>query len=57
MKPNPTQPNHIYLIYVYKEDLAVNNLQHSVCHKTQPNQTINSSQHCVKNDFYPRVED
>ena len=24
---NPTKPNHIYLIYMYKEDLALNNLQ------------------------------
>ena len=22
-----TQPNHIYLIYMYKKDLALNNLQ------------------------------
>ena len=33
-QPNP---NHIYLIYVYKEDLASNNLQWLICHKTQPN--------------------
>ena len=25
-QPNPTQPNHIYLIYMYQEDLALNNL-------------------------------
>ena len=24
---NLTQPNYIYLIYMYKEDLALNNLQ------------------------------
>ena len=29
----------IYLIYMYKEDLALNNLQWLICHKTQPNQT------------------
>ena len=23
IKPNPTQPNHAYLIYTYKEDLAL----------------------------------
>ncbi len=25
---------------MYKEDLALNNLQWLICHKTQPNQTI-----------------
>ena len=30
----------IYLIYMYKEDLALNNLQWLICHKTQPNQII-----------------
>ena len=34
-----TKPNHIYLIYKYKEDLALNNLQWLICHKTQLNQT------------------
>ena len=29
--------NPIYSIYVYKEDLAVNNLQGFICHKTKPN--------------------
>ena len=29
--------NPIYLIYMYKEDLALNNLQWLICHKTQPN--------------------
>ena len=27
MPENPTKPNHIYLIYMYKEDLVLNNLQ------------------------------
>ena len=35
---NPTKPN-IYLKYMYIEDLASNNLQTLICHKTQPNQT------------------
>ena len=26
LKPNPTKLNHIYLIDMYKEDLALNNL-------------------------------
>ena len=29
----------IYLIYIYKEDLALNNLQWLTCHKTKRNQT------------------
>ena len=32
--------NHIYLIYLSKQDLALNNLQWLICHKTQPNQTL-----------------
>ena len=27
----------IYSIYMFKEDLALNNLQWLICHKTQPN--------------------
>ena len=37
---NSTKPNHIYLIYMYKEDLALNNLQWLICRKTQLNQII-----------------
>ena len=29
--------NHIYLIYIYKLDLALNNLQWFICYKTQLN--------------------
>ena len=29
----------INLIYMYKEDLALNNLQRLICQKTKPNQT------------------
>ena len=32
--------SYIYLIYMYKEDLALNNLQWLICHKTQPNQIL-----------------
>ena len=32
--------NPIYLIYMYKQDLALNNLQWLIYHKTQPNQII-----------------
>ena len=28
----------IYLIYMYKDDLALNSLQWLICHKTQPSQ-------------------
>ena len=28
-----------YLINMYKENLALNNLQWLICHKTKPNQT------------------
>ena len=31
--------NHIYLIYINKPGLALNNLQWLICHKTKPNQT------------------
>ena len=40
MPYNPTKPNPIYLIYMYKEDLALNNLQRLICHQIQPNQSI-----------------
>ena len=30
--------NHICLIYMYKHDLALNNQQWLICHKTKPNQ-------------------
>ena len=28
--------NHMYLIYTYKPDLALNNLQWLICYKTKP---------------------
>ena len=28
-----------YLIYMYKEDLVLDNQQWLICHKTKPNQT------------------
>ena len=31
--------NHIYLMGMYKQDLAFNNQQWFICHKTQPNQS------------------
>ena len=38
MPLNPTRPNPIDIIYTYNEDLALNNLQWLLCHKTKPNQ-------------------
>ena len=38
----PTKPNPTYLIYTYKEDKALNNLQRLICHKRKPNQIIYS---------------
>ena len=35
-----TKSDPIYLMYMYKEDLALNNLQRWICHKTQPNQIL-----------------
>ena len=31
---------YVYKSYLYKEDLALNNLQWLICHKTQPNQIL-----------------
>ena len=31
---------YLQIIYICKEDLALNNLQWLICHKTQPNQII-----------------
>ena len=33
-------PNHIYVIYMYKKALALNNPRAFICRKTQPNQII-----------------
>ena len=41
----------IYLIYVYKEDLALNDLQWLKCHKTRPIKTPLFGRH------YPSPED
>ena len=34
MSYNPTKQNHIYLIYMFKDDLALNNLQWLICYKS-----------------------
>ena len=33
---NNSSTNHTYLIHMYQQDLALNNLQGLVCYKTQP---------------------
>ena len=40
MPKKPTKPYLIYAIYMYKEDLALNNLQWLICRKTQPNHIV-----------------
>ena len=35
MSENQTKPYHIYLIYMYKEDMALNNLQWLICQLKQ----------------------
>ena len=42
MTSDQTKPKQIiYFRYImYKENLALNNLQWLICHKTQPNQII-----------------
>ena len=40
--------NHIYLIYTYKKDLALNNLKWLICHKTKPNWTKPNQFTCLQ---------
>ena len=44
MQYNPTKTNPIYLIYMYKEDLALNNLQWLMSHKQNQTKPIKSNQ-------------
>ena len=45
---NPTKAYYIYLIYMYSDDLALNNLQGLICHKILQNQIIYISYICIK---------
>ena len=36
---------------MYKKDLALNNLQWLICHKTKPNQFIYIQNICIKKDL------
>ena len=40
-----------YLIYMYEEDLALNNLQLLICHKTQLNQIKDMNIVCIRGYF------
>ena len=44
----PTKPNLIYAIYMYKEDLAFNNLQRLICRYIQLNQILYMQYICIK---------
>ena len=48
MSSNQTKSNQTYLIYMYKEDLALNNQQWLICHKTKPNTKDNYSWIIIK---------
>ena len=37
MPQNQTKPNQTYLIDIYKEDFALNNLLWLICHISKPN--------------------
>ena len=39
MPKNPTKPNIVYLIYMDKKYLTLNNLQWLICHKNKSNET------------------
>ena len=47
IKPNQTELHYIY-IYMYKKDLALNNLQWLTSHEKQPNQVIYIENICIK---------
>ena len=55
MPSNPTKPNHIYLIYIYKEDLVLNNLQGLIFHKTQPTNQPTNQPTIMKLSAFPFV--
>ena len=40
MPQNQTQPNPMYIIYMYREDLALNNQQGLIWHKRELNQIM-----------------
>ena len=51
MLENQSKANHINLIYMYKYDLAIDNQQWLICHKTklrQPNQIMERERERVR---------
>ena len=50
IKPNQNKPNHIHRIYMYKKDLALNDLQKvdMPWNQTKPNQIIDIQCICIK---------
>ena len=42
--------SYVYLIYMYKEELSLNNLQWLICHKTKPNQYLKPFNYLQIND-------
>ena len=55
MPENPTQPNPIYLIYMYKEDLALNNLKWLICRKTKINQSGSKKLNNQAKSGWPKI--
>ena len=56
MPQTQTKPNHIYLIYIYKEDLVLNNLWRLIFYKTKTNKSNTSLMgvcaSLFKNEFF-----
>ena len=44
--------NHFYLIYMYKQYLALNNLLWLICHKTKPNQIVYIKYKCINSIWH-----
>ena len=40
-KPNQTKPNHIYFLHMYKQELALNNLQGLIYRKVKTTKQLN----------------
>ena len=51
MPSTKPKQNHIYLIYTYKEDLALNNLQWFICHKPNPTKSSLFNTYIHKEDL------
>ena len=47
--------NYVYLIYMYKQDLALNNIQGLICHKTQPTDNYKSVNIGIQRTLFPNL--